>query len=413
MEECTVPAKTERREFRLALLLFCAALAFHAWGATVGWITLNLPGCEFRQTQTAISAFFIRQEHNFSLAYPTPVLGKPWSIPLEFPLYQWTVVGVADGLKMPLTQAGRAVSLACFYLTLPALYGLLARIGLARSRRLLVLGLVVTCPLYIYYARAFLIETMALMFGAWFLLGYVRAVEKRNWWWLLVAAVAGTGCGLVKVTTLLFFLMPAFLWTLWWFWVDWRQPARARAVGVRVLWCALAVAIPFGASIWWVHYSDAIKALSVAGRFLISDRLTAYNFGTGVRFSPDLWRQHWHVLVHDVTSVPVLGGCALLALVFARRWWWLIGLLVFLFFAVQLIFPILYAWHEYYYVASAFTLMVALGLSVCGAFESRMPRVAAWAVALAVYGLQTGDYLTYYYPDQKAISEGGDNLTRV
>ncbi len=406
-------AKTERREFRLALLLFCAALVFHVWGATVGWTTLNLPGCEFRQTQTAISAFFIRQEHNFSLAYPTPVLGKPWSIPLEFPLYQWTVVWVADGLGMPLTQAGRTVSLACFYLALPALYLLLARIGLTRARRLLVLGLVVTCPLYIYYARAFLIETMALMFGAWFLQGYVQAVEKRNWMWLAVAGLAGTGCGLVKVTTFLFFLLPAFLWTLWWFWTDWHQPARVRALGGRFLWCSLAVAGPFAASIWWVHFTDAIKALSVAGQFLISDRLTGYNFGTGVRFSPDLWRQHWHVLTHDLTTVPVLCGCTLVALVFARRWWWLIGLLVMFFFAVQLIFPILYAWHEYYYVASAFTLMVAFGLAVCGAFESRMPRVAAWAVALAVYGLQAGDYLTYYYPDQKAISEGGDNLTRA
>ncbi len=415
MEESNVMAQTERREYHLAVLLFCAALAFHGWGATVGWTSLNLPGCEFRQTQTAISAFFIQHEHNFSLAYPTPVLGKPWSIPLEFPLYQWAVVWVADGLKMPLTQAGRAVSLGCFYLTLPALYWLLARIGLARSRRLLVLGLVLTCPLYIYYARAFLIETMALLFGAWFLLGYVRAVEKRNGWWLLVASVAGTGCGLVKVTTYFFFLMPAFLWTLWWFWEDWRQPAqvRGRALGGRVLWCALAVAIPFSASIWWVHYTDAIKAHSVAGNFMISSRLTAYNFGTGVRFSPDLWRQHWQVLVHDLTSVPVLVGCALLAVVFARRWWGLIGLLGLLFLAVQLIFPVLYAWHEYYYVASAFTLMVAFGLAVCGVFESRLPRVAAWAAALAVYGLQMGGYLGYYYPDQKQISNGGDNLTRA
>ena len=32
----------------------------------------------------------------FRLAYETPVLGKPWSIPMEFPLYQWTVVVVSD-----------------------------------------------------------------------------------------------------------------------------------------------------------------------------------------------------------------------------------------------------------------------------------------------------------------------------
>ena len=91
---------------------------------------------------------------------------------------------------------------------------------------------------------------MALMFGAWFLLAYVHAVEKRSWWWLGLASVAGIGCGLVKVTTLFFFLMPGFLWTLWWFREDWCQPAplRARAVVRRVIWCALAVALPSLAS---------------------------------------------------------------------------------------------------------------------------------------------------------------------
>ena len=413
MPEPQVILQAERREFRFAVLLFCVALTFHAWGATVGWTSLNLPGCEFRQTQTAVSAHFIQREHNFSLAYPTPVLGKPWSIPMEFPLYQWTVVVVSNGLKLTLTQAARAVSLACFYLTLPALYLLLVRIGLARSRRLLVLGLVVTCPLYIFYARAFLIETMALMFGAWFLLGYVRAVEQRQVSWLLLASVAGAGCGLVKVTTLLFFLMPAFAWTLWWFREDWAQVPgnRARAIGQRVFWCALAVAIPFAASVWWVHYSDAIKALSKAGNFLISDRLSGYNFGVGQRFSPAIWRQHWQVLFLDITSVPVVAGCAILAVVFARRWWPMISLLVFLFFAVQLIFPILYAWHEYYYVACAFALMFAFGLAVCGVFESRLPRSAAWVVALGVYGLQMGGYVKDFYPGQKPLSNGGSNLT--
>ncbi len=413
MAESNVMLKTQRREYRLALWLFCAVLVFHGWGATVGWKSLNLPGCEFRQTQTAVSAFFIQREHNFSLAYPTPVLGKPWSIPMEFPLYQWTVVWVSDGLHVTLTQAGRGVSLACFYLTLPALYWLLARLGLTRSRRLLALGLVVTCPLYIIYSRAFLIETMALMFGSWFMLGYVRTVEKRNGWWLALASAAGAGCGLVKVTTFLFFLAPAFLWTLWWFREDWRQPVplRMQALVKRGNWCALTVAIPFLASVWWVRYSDGIKQLSVAGNFLISERLSGYNFGTGVRFSPDLWQQHWQVLFHELTSVPVLAGCAVLALVFARRWWALIGLLVVMFFAVQLVFPILYAWHEYYYVASAFTLMLAFGLTLCGVFESRLPRVAAWALVLVIYGLQAGGFVVHFYPAQKQISNGGSNLT--
>ena len=102
MAENNVMLQTERREYRLALASVLRGDRLPFLGATLGWKSLNLPGCEFRQTQTAVSAFFIQREHNFSLAYPTPVLGKPWSIPLEFPLYQWTVVVVSDGLGVAL-----------------------------------------------------------------------------------------------------------------------------------------------------------------------------------------------------------------------------------------------------------------------------------------------------------------------
>lgn len=118
-----------------------------------------------------------------------------------------------------------------------------------------------------------------------------------------------------------------------------------------------------------------------------------------------------NILFLDLTSVPALVGCIVLALAFARRWWRLIGVLVFLFFIVQLIFPILYAWHEYYYVASGFTLLVAFGLAICGAFESRMPRWVAWAVVLAIYGLQGAGFVRDFYPNQRQISPGGSNLT--
>src|ERR1041384_4935062 len=147
-------------ELRFAVGLFAALLAFHMWGVSAGISQQTLPGNEFRQTQTAISALFIQRENNFSLAYPTPVLGKPWSIPFEFPLYQWSVVVVSNTLKVPLQVAARLASALCFYLALPALWLLLKRVEVKTVARWVVLCLVVSCPLYIFYSRAFLIETM-------------------------------------------------------------------------------------------------------------------------------------------------------------------------------------------------------------------------------------------------------------
>ena len=195
------PAPT-RAESMAVVAVFILCLMFNLWGVKEGWESHSLPGVEFRQAQTAISAYYIQQDRDFSLAYPTPVLGKPWSIPMEFPLYQWTVVLVSDLTGLDLTKAGRAVSLGCFYLCLPAVFLLLGRLGVAVGRRWLVLAVVLTCPLYIFYSRAFLMETMALMFSLWFWVAFEKTVEERGGRWLLVAMLAGSGAGPVSYTHL-------------------------------------------------------------------------------------------------------------------------------------------------------------------------------------------------------------------
>ncbi len=293
----------------VACLIFVLALGFHAWGATRGWYQPNLGGSiysEFRQTQTAVSALFIQRDHNFSLAYPTPVLGRPWTIPLEFPLYQWAVVGWSNATGIPLVQSARTVTLICFYLGLPALYGLLAGLGLNPSRRLLVLAFVVGCPLYIFYAQAFLIETMAWTFGLWFLLGFFRAIEYRTGAWWLLAAVAGTGTGLVKVTTFAFFLMPAFIGLTV---IVWRerpmQPTASwRAWRQIVLQVAAALTLPVLATLWWTHYADAIKQTSVGGAFTSAVQRNLHLWDW-----PAFFREHWPYSKFSFTrlaSWPVL-----------------------------------------------------------------------------------------------------------
>jgi hypothetical protein len=407
---------TDRCEGRAVLGVFSLLACFHFWGATVAWESLNLPGAEFRQTQTAISAYYIQQDNDYSLAYPTPVLGKPWSIPMEFPLYQWTVATFSTATGTGLTQAGRTVSLVCFYLTLPALFLLLGRLGLARRQRWIVLGLVLTCPLYIYYARAFLIETMALMFGAWFLLAFLNAVERRSWRWLLLANLAGMGAGLVKVTTFMLFLMPAGLWAAWWMWQ--ARPRSAAPVDRRLFnatgWIAATTAVPFALSLWWIRWADAIKQLNPSARFIQSGSLTDFNFGTTAnRFSPDTLLQHWQHLTTAVVWPPVLGVGLVLALTVSRHWWRPMLLCLGCYLAVLVLFPVLYALHEYYAVANAIFLLGALGFAVAGLWESPLPRWAAALLVLGIYAAQMQFYLQGFYPGQSRVSPGGSGLTEA
>lgn len=402
-------------ERRVIVSVFLAVVAFHGWAATVGWGSLNLPGGEFRQAQTALSAHFIQRDRDFSLAYPTPVLGKPWSVPMEFPLYQWTVVALADATGLPLTQAGRTVSLACFYLTLPALFLLLGHLGVPPVRRLLPLALVLTCPIYILYSRSFLIETMALMLSVWFLLAFIEAVEGKGWWWLALANLAGVGAGLVKVTTFMLYLLPAGAWAAW---ILLRaRPSRAepgfRPIARLAGWIAGGTALPFAATLLWLGFADATKALNPSARFLLSENLTSFNFGTAeTRFSGAIWAELWSRLATNLAWPPVLAVGMALVLAFGRRWWGQVAVCLATFAGAHLLFPRLYAYHAYYAVASGVLLMAALGFGLVGALDSRLPRRVVLALAAALVGGQVWLQLSVHHPSQRPFSEGGSGITR-
>ena len=406
-----IPAPTPRPlETWLIAALFVLALGFNGWAVSFGWRHQNLPGHEFRQAQTAISAYFIKQEHNFSLAYPTPILGKPWSAPFEFPLYQWTVVAVSDATCLGITPAGRLVSIACFYLALPAFYLLLRRLKLAPAHCLVALSFVVLCPLYIFYERSVLIETMALMFGCWYAATLPLVLERRNFAWVLVVNVMGAGAGLVKVTTFLIFLAPALAWSVYQIWLA-RPAAGSRdwAPLIRtVAWLAAANAGSFAATLWWVHFADAVEALNLSARDLQSSGLTSWNFGTGNRFNPDFWARIWKIVSQEIIPPCILVATGVTALVFARRQLWAIAVLIALWGAVFLTFPILYALHDYYHVAAAFLPMLALGLAMAGVFQgARLPRFLPFGLWLFLLASQALTFLDFHFPQYREAGSGG------
>ena len=68
----------------------------------------------FRQNWTALTTYWMIQE-GWRLDYQTPILGYPWAIPLEFPIYESIVALVAWMGGFPLDPVGRIVSF-CFLL---------------------------------------------------------------------------------------------------------------------------------------------------------------------------------------------------------------------------------------------------------------------------------------------------------
>lgn len=398
------------------VLVFCLLLAGHGWGVSRGWDSLNLPGHEFRQTQTGLAAFSIQRDRDFSLQYPTPVLGKPWAVPMEFPLYQWAVVGLSDATNISLTHAARSVSVACFYLMMPALFLLLGHLGVSPFRRLLVMGFILCSPLYIFYARAFLIETMALMWAMWFLLAFVRAFERRSIGWMVTANLFGVMAGLVKVTTFGLFLLPAVLWTVRGLWQDWKldKAVRQRAALRTAGWSLAAVLMPVAVTILWTKYADFVKSQNISAEFLMSNHVTEFTFGTAAnRFSADTLSSHWRNLSQNLVNPWVLGMAVASALLYSRRWWRQIVATASCFVVVLVVFPTLYAWHDYYAVAGGIFVVVAVGVSLSGLVQSALSRWIAWPVIVLLYAAQFWTYGQTYYPMQKEFSPGGSGLTQA
>jgi hypothetical protein len=110
----------------------------------------------------------------------TPVLGPPWTIPLEFPLDQWIVAGLTTFAGTPLDQTARFVSVMFFYLTLLPLGVLLSAVDMKRSLLPLGLAAFLLCPICIFWSRAFLIESTALFLTVSFLSKFAIIVARHQ-----------------------------------------------------------------------------------------------------------------------------------------------------------------------------------------------------------------------------------------
>ncbi|MDB6166990.1 MAG: hypothetical protein JWQ83_2130, partial [Lacunisphaera sp.] len=406
---------TLRREDRILAGLFVLALALHLTLATRNWTAGFMPGHEFRQAQTAFISQIIDRENNFSLLYETPLLGKPWvSILLEVPFYEWSVVVLSRAAHVSHVVAARSISLGCFYLCLPACWLLLARFGLSRPRRLLTLILILCCPVYIFYSRSFLMESMELMCCAWFLFGFIRMMDRRRWPWFLLTALAGTGAALIKSATLAVWLLPAAAYGAWMLWRELRSRRGWGGALETIFWGIAGVIVPLGMLRLWIELTDPLKAAHASAWIFTSKNLSQGNWGLtdlGARFSPATWGilgDRWR----EAVMPPWLLGVALLTglIAFPAQRCRIAGLAS-VFFLAQLMFPFAYAYQEYYFYACAIFLLGGLGFALHGLLDSRLPRWLCWTLLLVLPFAQLHTYWRVYYPQQVVQSDGGFAFT--
>ena len=399
---------TERGR-RAGLLLLLACLCFFLFGASRGWKHNLSDRHGFRQTQTAISAYYMLQGP-WTLAYETPVVGPPWSIPFEFPLYQWTVAATARVSHLPLNQAGRLVSIVFFLLTLWPLASILRLMKLTVAHRLLIGALVVASPFYVFWSRTFMIESTALFLALSYLAFVLAYAGGRKLWPVLAATAIGALAAAVKITTFLPFAVAVQAVLLVGLWRDYRSGKSWRGL---LGYCGaglLMVATPAIALLLWTHFADAHKAANLIGQHMTSKALNTWNFGTlDQRLSWQTWRT---ILDHErlVLGSNYFVGVMALGLVFGRRRLQIVACLL-LFVIAPLAFTNLYSVHDYYTYGSAILLLTAVGISLVSLLE-RGPWHAGAAACLVclMVGTFAHRYMSEYYPAQANQYQNWDGI---
>lgn len=344
--------------------------------------TLSLPLLErhaFRQTQTAYTARIFHTD-GIDLFHPQlPVLGPPWQVPFEFPLYQAGAALLMD-LGVDETVALRGLSLALFALSAVLLYRLLApRIGRLGGSVALVVFLFT--PLGMVWSRTSMIEFLAVAASLGFALCGLTWRERGGWRWWLLAAVLGSIATTVKITSAVFWIAPFALLGF----------ARDRdTAGERGSWrneqAWVLVAVPIVLGLLWTRHADAIKAASTATAWLTSSGLFEWNFGT---LEQRLEIARWGRALHPsmaLTAMDLLPPAAVLTAWFAVRngqwrfWAW-VGIA---YAAPVAVFFNLYVVHDYYSAAIAPAAAAIVGCGVAALARIVRPHGGWRAVAAGV-----------------------------
>ena len=414
----TAPAR-EALTFQdlLVLVTCCFCFLFSFWAISIGWNNTIFDFHSFRQTQTAISSYYIMQTGKV-LSYQTPVLGPPWSIPFEFPLYQYLVAMLSKASHWPLEFCGRLINAIFFYATLIPVFIFLRDLGFHRRHSFAVVALIAISPHYIYWSRTFMMESTALFFSVTYLLLVMKSLkradlaQKKQWTLWVATAICGVLAGVVKVTTFAPFLLAATLLIVC---KAWHRRSDAPALPKAGLLLIAALLLPFAITTLWTHHADALKAQNALGKFMTSAALTEWNFGT---LHQRLTASNYHTcsfVMDDIIGNRILLLSAfVLVIIFCRHRLGIFAACIALYAVPVAVFFNLYVQHSYYEYANGILLILAVGIAVAGTLQlGGKQSWAGFALFIAAIGLFMAHYLNGYYEAQRTNFLGRPNAAAI
>jgi hypothetical protein len=380
-----------RRVDQLLIASFAIVLLYSLWTITIGWGTsLNLQ-YDFVQAKAAIGAYYIAKGGPI-FRYELPVLGPPWSVPYEFPIFQILSAWLFKLSGLSLDSAGRLVAKSFFYLSCIPIASIARTLGFRGKQVLIPVVLFLASPIYLFWSRQFMNESTATFFGIAYLAAVMVWGRSRDWKWLLGAVALGVLASVAKSTTYAGFGLAAALFLA-------VEIIRSRDYRfLRLLQASVVFVLPLLAGVLWVRFTDGVKELNpLAVNAHTSAALAKwYLFSSwSERTNGNLWYHFFRITLHDAIGhragwiFSVLFACLL-----GRKAWlyWLSSLF---FLVAPMLFPYVHLLHDYYANANAVFLVFAIGALVQAALLSpqRWARVVGLAFFLVVLGYEVRDFM--------------------
>ena len=373
------------------MIFFCA----------VAWIYRQQPLLDmyfFRQTQTAITSYWM-QRVGFLLAYETPVAGAPWSIPMEFPLYQWIVAVLSSLLNYSLDATGRLVSAAFLVGCLVPVHSIVKRLKLPSTTFWVFTALFLSSPAYVYWGRTYMIESAALFLSVSGVAFYLALRESATWKPIVLFTVVATAALLQKITTALpiFFLLGVFsLWHVL------AKPGQLNSKIAPMLKVALPFVIPLAVGIVWTKYSDIVKLQNEFGIYITSDALSKWNWGAlEQRITFPLYRDVlikrmiWRDLGMGIGTIFVLLAILQRQNTAVRT---VASASVLMAVTPLLFFPNLHIVHDYYQTANTAFLIFAASLGIAYFGQGLRWKYVALLATLVMIAGNLFMFRDYYLP---------------
>ncbi len=248
----------------------------------------------FRQAQTALTTIFLKEE-GFKLAYATPFMGYPWSVPMEIPLFQWVVYLFSLVSDFHFVKIGKTINILFHVLNNFLILGISNKLRL--QNRAFYLGLLFynIIPFYLTYDNTFLIDPMSLSlsFAAiYFLINFWSQSNSFIFFSLCFVSLLLTG--LTKITTFISILTPLFFISLFLISKE-KYQISIRVIKEKKVYFVLSLwLIAFVFSLLWTYYADSIKGQNPLSVNWQSQNLKTWNFGT---IEQRLSFKNWYKLI--------------------------------------------------------------------------------------------------------------------